>query len=337
MQIPFLSIVIPVYNAENTIGRAIKSIISQDFSNLEIIIINDGSTDRSFEICKEIALKEPRIRLFTIKNSGVSYARNLGIEQAKGKYITFLDADDYYGDNFLKVIVSEIENNTQLLIFGYKIVRDGHSTTCVIPFKDNVQINNRTDFRKVAISLIENEMINAPWNKIYLTSYIKNNNINFPTDIDIGEDLRFNLLVIKEISCAKICNQALVNYNVKKGEGLVSRFRPNRLEIRLSLLKKIRETMEYWGLLVENQSMLDRFFLRDIMASFMDLYKKTCEFSFKEKLAFIKSVVNKEGKELINCSTPDITSLYLKVIMRTKISVIILFSAKILSLKRGFR
>ncbi|WP_316569226.1 glycosyltransferase family 2 protein [Neobacillus sp. YIM B06451] len=336
MEIPFLSTVIPVYNAEKTVSRAIYSILSQDFYNMEIIIINDGSTDRSLEICQNIARIEPRIRLFSIENSGVSNARNLGIEQAQGKYITFLDADDYYMDGYLKVIMAEIEPNTQLVLFGYNVVRGGKSYPCTFPEKMDSQFSTQAQFRKAAITLIENELINAPWNKVYLTSYIKNNKINFPVNIDIGEDLRFNLLVIKNINYVKVSNQMLVNYTVKKGEGLVSRYRRNRLEIRLSLLRDIRDMFEYWGLLEENRSMLDRMLLKDFMASFMDLYKKTCNFSYKEKLDFIKSSVYKEDKVLKSCSTPDLLTQFLKLVINTKNSAIILFFARIMSLKRGF-
>ncbi|WP_088041618.1 glycosyltransferase family A protein [Bacillus sp. EAC] len=337
MQTPFLSIVIPVYNAEHTISRAIKSITSQNIKNFEIIIVNDGSTDQSFEICNKISLDDQRIKLYNIENSGVSCARNLGIEQAKGKYITFLDADDYYSVNFFNVITSEIEKDTQLLIFGYNIVRDGVFKASRIPLNESANFSNEYEFRNTAVSLIGNEMINAPWNKVYLTSYIKNNKIKFPTEIDIGEDLSFNLLVVKSISFVKVCNQALVNYTVKKGEGLVSRFRPNRLEIRISLLNQIKETLDYWGVLSENQSMLDRLFVRDFMASFIDLYKKTCKLSNKEKILFIKNVLIKEDKKLKKCSASDPMTYILKAIMRTKNSVIILLFARILSLKRGFR
>ncbi|PLS01121.1 glycosyltransferase family 2 protein [Neobacillus cucumis] len=337
MPTPFLSIVIPVYNAEQTISHAIQSILSQNFHDIEIIVVNDGSTDQSYEICHNIALNEPRLSLINIHNSGVSCARNVGIEQAKGKYITFLDADDYYSSNFLKELTSQIDENTELLIYGYNIVRDGVISGFRIPFRDCMHFNTQDEFRKAAISLIENEMINAPWNKVYLTSYIKNNKINFPTEIDIGEDLKFNILVVREVSSVKACNQALVNYTVKKGEGLVSKFRPNRLEIRLSLLNEMKEMLDYWGVLGENQHMLDRFLVRDFMASFIDLYKKTCSLSYKEKLSFINNVVKREGNVLKNSAAPDLLSYILKSIINTKRSVIILFFAKLLSLKRGLR
>ncbi|MEH7609683.1 glycosyltransferase family 2 protein [Gottfriedia acidiceleris] len=337
MQIPFLTIVIPMYNAENTIKQALNSITAQAYNEIEIIVVNDGSTDCSLKICEELAINDPRIKLFTIKNSGVSYARNFGIDQASGKYITFLDSDDYYNDNFLSVVTSEIEENTQMLVYGYNIVKDGQFSSFKSPIRESVQLNTKDEFRKIAISLIGNEMINAPWNKIYLTSYIKLNNISFPTNIDIGEDLSFNLLVAKNISFVKLINQALINYRVKSGEGLVSKFRPNRLEIRMSLLEKIKETLLYWGLLDDNKPMLDRILIKDFMAGIMDLYKKSCQFTKQEKLAFIQNVLIKEEKYLKNCSTRDPLTYILKGIISTKNSIIILFFAKLLSIKRGFR
>jgi glycosyltransferase involved in cell wall biosynthesis len=118
--------------------------------------------------------------MFTIENSGVSYARNFGIEQVTGKYLTFLDADDYYSEDFLKVIISEIQKNTQIFIYGNNIVREGRTYPYTITLKNSGKLRKQSEFREIVVSLIENEMLNAPWNKVYLTSYIKDNRISFP-------------------------------------------------------------------------------------------------------------------------------------------------------------
>ncbi|MEH7254168.1 glycosyltransferase family 2 protein, partial [Neobacillus niacini] len=254
MDVPLISIIIPVYNAEKTIGRAINSILSQTSLDFELLLINDGSKDNSLQVMEKFKNRDSRIRVFNITNSGVSFARNHGIKHAKGKYTTFLDADDYYVEKGLEKILSEIDDGTQLIIFSYNVEYDNKLSPSALPYSKSLQFSNKKDFREYAVSLIRNEMINAPWNKIYLTSYLKEKQILFPPDLDIGEDLKFNLAVIRDVKYVKIFNEALVNYTVKRGEGLVSRFRPNRFELRFSLLMELKELLMYWGILQNNQA-----------------------------------------------------------------------------------
>ncbi len=182
-------------------------------------------------------------------------------------------------------------------------------------------------------------MINVPWNKIYLTSYLKENDILFPPQLNIGEDLKFNLAVIRDIQYVKVLNKALVNYTVKKGEGLVSQFRPNRLELRYSLLNDIKELLTYWGIILEHQTMIDRMLIRDIMAYFMDFFKKHCQYSYEKKLKIINEVIGrKEIKETITKSHySDLSTKVIKGILKTNNDRFILLSAKILNIKRVLR
>ncbi|CEG28650.1 glycosyltransferase family 2 protein [Bacillus sp. B-jedd] len=339
MGTPLLSIVIPVYNAQETISRAIGSILSQDFKDVEIIVINDGSNDRSLEFCENIARNEPGIRLFSIENSGVSYARNVGIEQAKGKYITFLDADDYYAEMALEQVAANLSPDTEMMIFGYNVDFENKYTDCLLPSEQVFTFHDQHRFREYAVSLIRNEMINAPWNKVYLTSYLKEKEIMFPADLNIGEDLKFNLSVIRDIEHVKILNMALVNYCVKKGEGLVSRFRLNRFDVRYALLMEIRNLLSYWGLLKENQAMIDRFLIRDIMAYFMDFYKMNCDLTYKKKLEIIKELLSRDNikKSLNNSQFEDFSTRIIELILKTNNTRFILFTAKILNIKRVAR
>lgn len=339
MKLPLISIIIPVYNAEKTIGRAIKSILNQAALDFELILINDGSKDNSLQVMKELEDSDPRVRIFNLSNSGVSYARNYGIEHARGKYITFLDADDYYEGKALEGILSEMDEETQLIIFGYNINYENKISFCRIPNNECLKFSIKKHFREYVISLIRNEMINAPWNKIYLTNYIKENNIQFDPNLNIGEDLIFNLSIIRDVTYVKIVNKALVNYTVKKGEGLVSQFRVNRFDLRYNIILEIKELLSYWDILLENQPMIDRMLIRDIMGYFMDFYKSKCNFSYDEKLERIKEIISrKEIKEVIvNNVFDDLSTRIIGLILRTNNSMFILLSAKIFNTKRAIR
>ena len=116
---PQISIIIPIYNAANTLDYCINSIINQDFTNWELLLINDGSTDGSFVICKRFEAKDNRIKTFTQNNSGVSAARNLGLKEAHGKYICFIDSDDYIESCYLSSLYKY--KDYDLVICGYYV------------------------------------------------------------------------------------------------------------------------------------------------------------------------------------------------------------------------
>ena len=110
-----LSIVIPVYGVESTLDRCLKSVVEQSFADYEIILVDDGSTDRSPQLCDEWASKDPRIKVVHQQNGGLSAARNMGIEQAQGDYITFIDSDDYIGEGTLEAVMSRLDDSIDLI------------------------------------------------------------------------------------------------------------------------------------------------------------------------------------------------------------------------------
>ena len=121
-----ISVIVPVYNAEKYIRETIHSILNQDFADFEILLINDGSKDKSLEICNELALKYPQIRVFDQKNSGVSAARNKGLLEARGEYIAFADADDLLEKDMLSTLYNcAKEYNADVVSCGAGLVEDG--------------------------------------------------------------------------------------------------------------------------------------------------------------------------------------------------------------------
>ena len=110
-----ISIIVPVYNAEKTLNRCVSSILSQTFQDWELLLIDDGSTDRSGKLCDEYAAKDQRIKVFHKKNGGVSSARNIGLDHAKGQWVTFVDCDDWIVDSALDIDYDE--TNEDLLLF----------------------------------------------------------------------------------------------------------------------------------------------------------------------------------------------------------------------------
>lgn len=184
--IPKISVIVPVYNVEKYLPRCIDSILSQSFTNFELILVDDGSPDNSGRICDKYAAKDSRIRVIHKKNGGASSARNVGIKNAKGEWITFIDADDYIEQGFF-AIPGELSED--LLIQNYKKEEGGNITSVefeksVIPHRDMQTFINENLHQIIFLS---------PWAKFFKRSLLQSYNISFLENIKVGED---NLFVL---------------------------------------------------------------------------------------------------------------------------------------------
>ncbi len=140
---PLVSVVVPAYNAEAKIGRCIKSITAQSYESIEIIAIDDGSIDKTYQILKELSAKDKRIKPEKQKNSGQAIARKNGVKKSKGKYVIFVDADDYIGKNRIETLVAVAEgNNYDIVRTSYTRVIDGKQEICKKP-KSNARLTKR--------------------------------------------------------------------------------------------------------------------------------------------------------------------------------------------------
>lgn len=208
--VPKYSIIIPVYNNVSTISRCIKSIINQTYNNWECIIIDDGSTDATFNICKKFTTLDKRIKILKINHSGVGIARNIGISQAKGKYICFCDSDDTYTNNKLSVCDNVLSKNPNIKILWHalKVIQRGK--------KDKYWHNkitgtyNCSDPNDKILSNMDYD-IGHCHNKIYERNFLIENNITFPEQCKFAEDLLFNIHAY--IKAGSITNISDVLYN----------------------------------------------------------------------------------------------------------------------------
>ena len=237
-----VSIVIPTYNASSTIDRCINSVINQTYKNIEIIIINDGSTDYTEKIVSEYIKKDNRIKLINIKNNGVSNARNTGIKYSQGKYIIFVDSDDYISKSMIEILVKARLKYNTLAVCNYEIFGKNMEKVEDICNDINTDVLSINDnFYKL---FYEKNALKTPWGKIYDSKIIKDNNINFDTDISLGEDFIFNLIYIKFVK--KICyiENQLYYYFRDNEMSLSQKYYPNMLDIQLRIKKSLLEYVE---------------------------------------------------------------------------------------------
>ena len=185
-QVPLVSIIVPVYNAEKYLNRCIDSILSQTMTDFELLLIDDGSKDNSGRICDEYAEKDARVRVFHKPNGGVSSARNLGLDNAKGKWITFVDADDRCSCNYLEHLLSKVDDDTDLII-SYAVICDSTGEKAEVYPEYKV---NATNFERL---FVDSDMHwhTSPWAKLYRASIIYENSLRFNEMMHIGEDADF--------------------------------------------------------------------------------------------------------------------------------------------------
>ena len=185
---PKISVIVPVYKAEKYLHRCVDSILSQTFTDFELILVNDGSPDNCGTICDEYTTKDNRVRVFHKENGGVSSARNLGLDNAQGEYITFCDADDYVTPDWLMAYSDSMLHNTDLAIQGYNIIDCDKRIIKHLPSQKGNSIEAK---HELIISLICQGMYGYLWIKLFRRQIIEENNIRFDIKSAFREDEQF--------------------------------------------------------------------------------------------------------------------------------------------------
>lgn len=213
---PLVSIIIPIYNAEKSIERTLRSIELQTYQNIEVLMINDGSTDHSEQICKKYEAKDSRFHFIHKKNSGVSNTRNYGIELAKGEYLQFVDSDDWLvktaTDSFVKAALltgSEMVISDYYRVVGKEIKIKGH-----IPVTGKI---SRKSFAEYMMKAPANFYYGVLWNKFFKADIIREHKLSCSPDLDWCEDFLFNMEYLQYITNVTVLQKPLYYYVKTKG------------------------------------------------------------------------------------------------------------------------
>ena len=237
-----ISVIIPVYNVEDYLNVCLNSVLSQSYQNFEIICIDDASTDSSLEILEYFAQKDSRVKILkNDSNHGPGYSRNKGLEIAEGKYISFLDGDDWFSPNTFEILVKKIEqDNLDVLMFRnivyYESPHDfGFEKYYDMEFMNefNNKVFNHWDLDKTKLF----DISNAVWNKFYLKSFLDENNIRFPGENLIHEDNPFFYKVITKAKRISIIDEYL--HNRRRRFGSIMTFNNERLFDNIDVMFKI--------------------------------------------------------------------------------------------------
>lgn len=297
--IPDISIIIPIYNSEKYLHRCIQSVINQTFKNIEIILINDGSTDNSINICNEFKKIDNRIIFESQENKGVSSARNLGMNIASGEYIAFVDSDDWIEEKFCEISYQSINNKKYDLLIFNPYEHKGEEIDIIENFfekkreflSDNSELVKMLLNPKVYKRKNHNIIIGGPVCKLYRRNFIKENNIKFNTNISIHEDDIFNIQFIGQCKNILYINENL--YHIfRNNDSSTRRYMPgaidnikNTIYTYKDVINKLTYSDECWESF--NEKIIGLFIIlnsvyfshKDNKKSIVDLYKEIKKFS----------------------------------------------------------
>jgi len=285
---PVVSIIIPVFNAEKYIINCLESINKQNFSGFEVILVNDGSTDRSGDIIHEFIKGKPGWTLYAKINEGPSAARNCGIEYATGDYIAFVDADDSVEPLYLSTLYKLMtDSNAELSCCGYV----DHSIYGVLNLNNYDQRTDDTINTEEFTELIFNSIGGVLWDKLFKTSIIRENAILLDHDIYMSEDLLFILNYLRYVSTISIADQFLYNYNRMNETSISSRISVSYKRNVIEVNRRIEVKLLALGF---GQQKINDIIDRRVVAFVQQICNSICtvKSDFRSKIKMLKDILN---------------------------------------------
>lgn len=305
-----VSVIIPVYKVEEYISKCMESVLNQTHTNLEIILVDDGSPDNSGKMCDEFALRDQRVKVIHKENGGVSSARNVALDVVSGDYVAFIDSDDYIDEKHIEnlVLLSE-ETETQMQICGHFVVDE----------QENKRIQNLNGVQEIlcqkdAVGKLMSSQFYCGflWNKLYSTKVIRDCNLRFDTSISIAEDLLFNLRYMSKIDKV-IYNPTPTYYYLQR----ISSATNSKVltEKKLSAIVAYEKISEESAKIDEKASSLARATLYNLSIRYLYLYDLSSveDGSWKTKL---KSNIKRNYKDFLRSTNYGVGYKLLGIIAR---------------------
>lgn len=292
---PIVSIIIGIYNVKSFIRRGLQYLEEQSFRNFEIILIDDGSTDGSSELCDEIAEQNAQVKVVHKKNAGLGSARNVGLDVACGKYVYFFDVDDAVKPSLLAYCVNQMESkNLDVLFFGFEVITPSRNLHDTVSFKAH-EINGNDELRACYVDelLLVRNGNGFAWNKFYRKSFLDKYHLRFENQ-RIQQDEVFNLLVFPHVERAYISSEVLYTYYIYEKGNTRSRFIPDRFDIYVSIREHFEDLKYYWKL---TDSRMDdylqkRFWSNLVTGIVPNLFHWDCPWTIQEKQSELNRIIN---------------------------------------------
>lgn len=319
------SVIIPVYNVEKYIDRCLKSIISQNYDDLEIIVIDNGSTDSSGSICDTYASEYSNISVYHIENHGVGSARNFGLSKARGEFIYFVDSDDYLVGNLFAEFEDKLVPDLDLLVFSYynsfeQELTERNRTKKCLPYSG---LYDKNDFIKIFTDLFLSDMLYTVWNKFYRREFLIKTNISFEK-YELGEDVRFNLNVYRNVNKVYLSQDSYYVYVIGRKGSAMSGYNPKRLQYQLQELKLLDSLLKDWH--IDSSNLDNTVKARILMGNIYNISKQKLLVTKKVKL--VKEICKSKDMADFIRNDSSILNPLIKMLLRCRMYIFLIYLKK---------
>lgn len=290
-----VSVIMPVYNVERYVGRAIESILSQTFEDFEFLIVDDGTPDNSGRICDEYAARDGRITVIHKENGGAPSARNTAMDRAKGRYYYFLDSDDWAEPTMLADMVALAEQHkAQLVVAGFYIDTYYNDTDYVTQtLSQPSAVYDRETFRREAYRLFDHNLLYTPWNKLFSADYIEEHGLRFPQTF--WDDFPFVLSVIRDVERVCVTEKAYYHFLRARAESETAKYVAAMYDKREEEHGWMEELYRYWAYTSpETEEFLARRYIERLVGCLENVTNPQCTLSPAEQRKAITRMIGSE-------------------------------------------
>ena len=302
---PEISIIVPVYKVEKYLNRCIDSILAQSFPDFELILVDDGSPDKSGKICDDYAAKDSRVKVIHKENAGVSAARNSGLAMSSGSYIMFCDSDDFVDKDWCGALYEAArDNNADMAVCGLTMIQNESSST-QIQYKGTQAVTALS--RSLFCDVLETELFYSMCNKLYRAEIINSFSLRVDENLQYSEDFRFNLQYFMKMKRGfAVVRDALYNYDKSNEASATHRYAENYWQNQLRLFAQIKEAYRSADEASDRRTQMYTRFMNMICSALHNNMKKDNPLPFLKRFMENVRIVHSEAyKEAVTLCSPD--------------------------------
>ena len=291
---PELSIIIPIYNLADLIRDTLDCILAQSYTNFELILVDDGSSDGTVEILRDYQARDARVRLIQQANAGPAAARNTGIDAATGRRILFVDGDDTIQPDALAFIAEKTaETDCDLMIFGFRTKNISGATDFLYTYPESL-LSDSASLSAHFADLYQSNLLNQVWNKVYRTELLRAGHCRF-LDYRYGEDRLFVFDVLPRCKTIYISDRCLYNYFIRSKESLVSKFCAEKFEVCNRFDETIQAFLAAHQITDEKSVQeINYMYLKSILSCETNLFLPSCPYSRSEKRRHMRGIITND-------------------------------------------
>lgn len=310
-----VSIVIPIYNMGDSLEVCVDSLLEQNYPNIEILLIDDGSKDNSLEICNNLKIKDNRIRVYHTENRGSGPARNTGIENAVGRYIYFPDADDKLKEDAISILVKAMENGKyDLVVFGYESIDYNENVILRKQYPEMEKEGDliRKDYSDYVVSTRRYGIQGAPWNKFFDLDVVKKYSVEYPP-LRRHQDEGFISRYVCHVNKIHFIKDVLYSHYINDLKKEWDKYPVDYVDAVIGLYKTRKETILTWNKEDrKTKAIVEHEYICNIIKAFELSYSPKMNLNSNERLEWLKKQI--ERSQLLNITLPTSLGHYQKLV-----------------------